>query len=99
MRILPLALLTVLSAALAVFPAAPPRPAGEDVHDLVILHPKRPYRIRFHLRIAAGSYRLGWNQQIARLFHYLDTNGDGALSKEELRRAPSLEQWREMTSA
>src|SRR5204863_6119550 len=69
-----------------------------DAHDLVLLLPKQPYRIRLHLLLRGRSYRASWNQQMARLFAYLDADGDGRLSRAELSHAPSQEQWRQITS-
>jgi Ca2+-binding EF-hand superfamily protein len=77
--------------------AGPPAAAPEDAHDLVILHPSRPYRIRFHLRVAGKPFAAGWDRQIAHLFRWLDGNGDGTLSKAEAARAPSREQWQQLS--
>jgi len=93
-----LALSAVLAAALLVRPAAPPRSDPADAHDLIVMHGKRPYRIRIHLQVAGGPYQTGWNQQVARLFRFLDADGDGVLAKAEVGRAPSREQWRQLTS-
>ncbi len=94
-------MLSVL-APLALLPAAAPPgrpdPALEDAHDLVVLHRSRPYRVRFHLRLAGRSYQADWNQQVAHVFRFLDANGDGVLSKAEASRAPSREQWQQLTA-
>jgi Ca2+-binding EF-hand superfamily protein len=88
-----LLLLTLLSPA-----AAPPAPA-DDSHDLVLLTEKRPFRIRFHLRIAGRPYQSDWNRQMGQLLRFLDADGDGRLSPAEARRAPSREQWRQLSGA
>jgi Ca2+-binding EF-hand superfamily protein len=99
-QILPLLLLSAL-APLTAYSAAPPArpdPAVEDAHDLVVLHPSRPYRIRLHLRVGDRPFRAGWNGQVADLFRYLDADGNGVLSKAEAALAPSREQWQQLTS-
>ncbi len=99
-QILPLLLLSAL-APLAAYPAAPPArpdPAAEDAHDLVVLHPSRPYRIRLHLRVGDRPFHARWNGQVADLFRYLDADGNGVLSKAEAALAPSREQWQQLTS-
>jgi Ca2+-binding EF-hand superfamily protein len=81
---------------LALLNAAPP--PEDDTHDLVLFAHTRPYRIRLHLRLAGQSYQHGWNRQMGRLYAYLDVDGDGKLSPAEAARAPSQEQWRQMSS-
>jgi Ca2+-binding EF-hand superfamily protein len=76
-------------------PAAP-RPVAGDAEDLVILHPARPWRLRLHLQVQGRSFRGGWDEAAGRLFHYLDSDGDGLLSAEEVARAPSITQWQQM---
>jgi Ca2+-binding EF-hand superfamily protein len=78
--------------------AAPPAAADGDAHELVLLHGKRPYRVRFHLRMGGHSFQAGWNRQMARLFAYLDADGDGRLSPAEASHAPSLAQWRQLSA-
>jgi Ca2+-binding EF-hand superfamily protein len=78
--------------------AAPPAPA-DDAHDLVLLTAKRPWRIRLHFRLGGQSFQAGWNRQMAQLFRFLDADGDGKLSPAEARRAPSREQWGQLSGA
>ncbi len=99
MRPLPAILLCgCLAAAL---PAAAPPPARhaapDDAHDLVVLHPQRPYRLRLRLRVGSTPFHVAWTAQMAVLFAHLDGNGDGVLSPAETRRAPSPAQWLQMT--
>jgi Ca2+-binding EF-hand superfamily protein len=100
MRFLPgILLLGGLAAALPA--AAPPAPGPRlllgDAHDLVVLHPARPYRLRLHLQVGPRSYQADWHGQMATLFAHLDADGDGVLSKAECGHAPSREQWAQMT--
>ena len=74
-------------------PRRDPRLIDGDSHDLVLLHPARPWRVRLHLQMGNRSFQADWHAQIALLFRYLDTNGDGVLSMAEAKRAPSREQW------
>jgi Ca2+-binding EF-hand superfamily protein len=99
-QVLPLLVLCVV-ATLAAYPAGPPgrpEPGAEDAHDLVVLHPSRPYRIRLHLRVGGAPYYIDWNRQVAHLFRFLDADGNGVLSKAEVALAPSREQWQQLTS-
>jgi Ca2+-binding EF-hand superfamily protein len=77
-------------------PPPAPRPVPGDSQDVVFLHKSRPYLIRLHLQVRGRNFQEEWNAIVGRLFKHLDANGDGVLSKEELARAPSVEQWRQM---
>ena len=94
-------LLSCLAAGLPAVAPPPPRarPLLDDAHDLIVLHPSRPYRVRLHLQVGRRSFRADWAGQMARLFDYLDSDGDGVLSKAEAGCAPSHEQWLQMTGA
>jgi Ca2+-binding EF-hand superfamily protein len=88
----------LLGAAVGQAPAAAPPIGADDAHDLVLLHPSRPYRIRFHLRHEGRSFLRGWYGQLGKLFTYLDRNGNGRLSAAEAAHAPSLVQWHQMSA-
>src|SRR5262245_60592498 len=86
--------------ALALDAAAPParRPAPpEDAHDVVYCHPARPYRVRLRIHLQGKPFTQGWGAVVRHLFDYLDVDGDGKLSRTELGRAPSADQWRQLT--
>jgi Ca2+-binding EF-hand superfamily protein len=92
-----MALLLLCGLAFTAGPApAPPRPVPGDEQDLFILHEARPWRVRFHLQVDGKPFRGGWDEFAARLFSFLDVNGDGTLSAEEAARAPSASQWQQM---
>jgi Ca2+-binding EF-hand superfamily protein len=92
-----LALLFLLSVGFLSGLVAAPAPASRvlagDEQDLVLFHPRRPYLLRLHLQVRDQSFRADWDQTVGNLFRYLDVDGNGSLSKEELARAPSAAQW------
>jgi Ca2+-binding EF-hand superfamily protein len=95
---LTISLLCAVAACLpAAGPPAPPRTLPGDAHDLVLLHPARPYRLRLHLQQGRKAFHHEWAGQMAVLFAHLDTNRDGVLSQAEARLAPSRAQWEQMT--
>jgi Ca2+-binding EF-hand superfamily protein len=71
----------------------PLRALPGDAQDLVLFLDSRPYLIRLHLQIEGRSFRDKWEETIEHLFRYLDANGDGMLSEQELTLAPSKTQW------
>ena len=79
---------------------APPRNAdpggGDDVQDLLYLAEGRPYVFRLHLFLDGKPYRALWEEQVLKVFHYLDRDGDGVLSKEEVALAPTARQMGQM---
>jgi Ca2+-binding EF-hand superfamily protein len=87
-RVLALALPLLLPSRPAAAAEAP-RPIPGDEQSLVFLHAARPLLVRLHVQIDGQPFRTRWDDALRALFAYLDTNGDGALSKEEMSRAPS----------
>ena len=95
------AALSVLAAALLIAFGAPaadppqPKPAApaDDAQDFVFLGESRPVLVRLHVQIDGRSLQAGWDECIDYLFAYLDVNKDGVLSKEELERAPTADQF------
>src|SRR5438105_3286739 len=59
-----------------------------DNYDLVFLGETCPVLIRLHARIDRKPLRQAWDDFMTSLFRYLDRDGDGVLSQEELQRAP-----------
>jgi Ca2+-binding EF-hand superfamily protein len=68
----------------------------DDVQDVVFFSETRPVLIRLHVRVDGKPYSSAWEAYVHELFNYLDRNGDGVLSKEEARRAPSGVQFQRM---
>src|SRR5437879_4822492 len=62
--------------------------AAKDGHDLVFLGETRPVLIRLRVRIDGKPLQQAWDDFIDSLFRYLDRDGNGVLSEEELQRAP-----------
>lgn len=64
-------------------PALPVETEPEDTLDVLFLAVERPVAIRLHVRVDGRSFRAPWLEFAAKLFHELDTNGDGVLAGVE----------------
>ncbi len=75
-----------------------PLPQGEkgaranDVQDFVFLGEARPVLVRLHVRAHGKPLQAAWDACIDYLFRYLDVNNDGVLTKDEVERAPTVDQ-------
>jgi Ca2+-binding EF-hand superfamily protein len=65
--------------------------ATTDYEDFLLLADARPVLVRLHVRVGDRPARAAWDEFMASLFKYLDVDGDGALDKGELERAPSAD--------
>jgi Ca2+-binding EF-hand superfamily protein len=92
--VLGLALLTVVPAGTtADGQARNADPGGaDDVQDLLYFTEARPFVFRLHLTIDGQPHGTVWAKQILKVFTYLDRDGDGVLSKEEVAFAPAAQQ-------
>jgi Ca2+-binding EF-hand superfamily protein len=85
----PLAALLLALLAAGPGPAAPAGAAGTgDTHDFVYLAEGRPILVRLHVRVDGRPLQAAWDDFIAKVFGYLDSDGDGTLSREEAARTP-----------
>src|SRR5262249_7652921 len=92
----PRILLPVLLAACAswcVATADAPRPAPEaapagDAVDFLFLGEARPILVRLHITAGGKPLYDAWDGFIRAVFQFLDTDGDGVLTKDEAERAP-----------
>jgi Ca2+-binding EF-hand superfamily protein len=75
-------------------PAAERAPAvlPQDEQDLIFFHPARPLLLRLHVQVHRQPFQTQWTEAVRNLFHYLDADGDGVLSRQELLHAPSPHQ-------
>lgn len=71
--------------------AETPKPVSDDVQDFVFFADGRPLLIRAHVRVGDRSYRAVWDDYVAKVFKYLDTDGDGVLSQKEIDRMPPMQ--------
>src|SRR5438132_1389036 len=62
--------------------------AARDGHDFIFLGESRPVLIRLHVRVDGKPVQQAWDDFIDSLFRYLDRDGNGVLSEDELQRAP-----------
>src|SRR5262249_28238921 len=79
---------------LALVSTAPAAPSAEgpgpgDEVDLVYLGDVRPVLLRLHVQIDGKPFGEAWDAFLAKLFKYLDRDGDGVLNKDEAERAPT----------
>jgi Ca2+-binding EF-hand superfamily protein len=61
---------------------------AQDSYDLVFLGDTGPVLIRLHIRIDGKPLPQAWNDFLDGLFRYLDRDGNGVLSQQELQRVP-----------
>jgi Ca2+-binding EF-hand superfamily protein len=81
----------------AVQAAGPPRPVPpDDTQDVLFLCDERPVLLRLHLRLDGRPAATRWHAFMARLFAFLDRNGDGVLDRTEAGRAPAPFQVRQL---
>ncbi len=66
------------------------------MQDLLYLAEGRPYVFRLHLFHRRQALQRSWSEQVLKVFHYLDGDGDGVLSKEEVALAPAAHQLAQM---
>ena len=71
-----ISLSSLISACTRAPPRVDPRVLPGDAHDLVLLHPARPYRLRLHLQVDRRAFHDDWRGQVAALFAYLDVDGN-----------------------
>ncbi len=91
----PGALVAALALALAAAVPAAPSAEGQgtgDAVDLVYFGDLRPVLLRVHVRIDGKPHAEVWDAFLAKVFKYLDRDGNGVLSKEEAERAPTPQQ-------
>src|SRR5262249_32977888 len=62
--------------------------AGEadDVQDVIFLGEGRPIFMRFRVDAGGRGFRAAWLDAVKGLYKYLDRDGDGTLTKEEVDR-------------
>ena len=63
--------------------------ATDTIQDFVFLGEARPVLVRLHMQVDGKPLQAAWDDCIDYLFRYLDVDGDGMLSKEEVERAPT----------
>jgi Ca2+-binding EF-hand superfamily protein len=75
---------------------ADPTPVPKDEQDLIFFHADRPSRLRLHMQVAGQSFQTHWDAVIEQLFRFLDADGNGRLTPNEVEHAPSHSQLRQM---
>jgi Ca2+-binding EF-hand superfamily protein len=68
--------------------------SGSDTQELVYFGVSKPTLIRLHLHVGGRPYTAPWHDYIRSLFHFLDRDGNGWLSKDEAERAPRAQNLR-----
>jgi Ca2+-binding EF-hand superfamily protein len=92
----------LLLAGLSLAPVAGPTPpptarAVTAPLDLVYLGEGRPLRVRVDVELDGQPLEAFWDETFRKLFAELDRDGDGLLSREEARRAPSALRVRQLS--
>jgi Ca2+-binding EF-hand superfamily protein len=64
-------------------------PAQPQYQDIVYFADKRPVLLRLHVTIDGKPVVAAWDEYVARIFRYLDANGDGVLDQAEALRVPA----------
>jgi Ca2+-binding EF-hand superfamily protein len=59
-----------------------------DVQDIVFLGKTRPILMRLHILSSGKPYSQAWDNFLRNLFKYADSNGDGVLDENEVKRLP-----------
>jgi Ca2+-binding EF-hand superfamily protein len=59
---------------------------ADDVQDVMFLGENRPILIRFRVDSGGRGFRSAWHDAVKALHKYLDRDGDGSLTKEEVDR-------------
>jgi Ca2+-binding EF-hand superfamily protein len=72
--------------------AKPATKPAEEYQDFVFLTDVRPLLIRVHVSLDGKSLRAASDELFAYVFRYLDRDGDGFLTKDEVERVPTLTQ-------
>jgi Ca2+-binding EF-hand superfamily protein len=86
------ALTTAIAWSAAPAPPSVPALTKGDAQDFVFLAEARPLLVRVQVRMNGKPLPAAYDDFLSYLFRYLDVNGDGVLSKEEVERAPSVQQ-------
>jgi Ca2+-binding EF-hand superfamily protein len=69
----------------------------DDVQDVVVLGDYRPIFIRLRMDAGGKAFRAAWHDAVEALYKYLDRDGDGSLTKEEVDRGSLPTMVREAT--
>ena len=64
----------------------PPPSSADDVQDMMFLGENRPIFIRMRLDAGGKAFRSAWTDAVKAMYGYLDRDGDGSLTKEEVDR-------------
>jgi Ca2+-binding EF-hand superfamily protein len=67
-------------------------PGADEGQELVLLTEARPVLLRVHAQLDGKPVQAAWDGFMQYVFAYLDVNGDGTLSQDEIERAPTLDQ-------
>jgi hypothetical protein len=78
-------------------PAATPATAATVPLDLVYLGEGQTRRLRVDVELDGQPLETFWDETFRRLFSDLDRDGNGFLSREDVRRAPSALRVRQLT--
>jgi Ca2+-binding EF-hand superfamily protein len=88
----PLAWLSAMADLVDTVSSIPASLSRTEAQDLVFFHDARPIFLRLHIQIDGRQFQTSWSVYLDKLFDFLDANGDGVLTNNELAHAPSPQQ-------
>lgn len=69
------------------------KPTVGGVQDVLYFGKNGPVLLRMYIQMDGRPFQTSWDAYVEKLFNFLDVDGNGALNEEEMKRAPSPQQF------